>query len=144
MVFLAGEVVVDYSVRLKQQLDWNRLWITAWANGVPSYIPSRRVLAEGGYEADFSQVYYGLPERYKIQVEDILINAVQEMVGKSYIAASDQPPSPFHQLPSGEQLALRSLSEWAAPGPTGEAGEVAERIRDGMLDHGLDIEGRDA
>lgn len=129
MVFLAGEVVVDYSVRLKQQLDWQRLWITAWANGVPSYIPSRRVLAEGGYEADFSQVYYGLPERYEVQVEDILINAVQEMVGRSYVAASDQPPSPHHQLPSGEQLALQRLAEWAAAGLTGEAADVAERVR---------------
>ena len=32
MVFLGGEVVVDYSVRLNRELDWSRLWITAWAN----------------------------------------------------------------------------------------------------------------
>ena len=64
VVFLAGEVVVDYSVRLKSELDWRRLWINGWSNDVPSYIPSKRVLAEGGYEADFSQIYYAKPSRY--------------------------------------------------------------------------------
>ena len=53
MVFLAGEVVGDYSVRLKRELDWSRLWLNAWANDMPGYIPSRRILREGGYEADF-------------------------------------------------------------------------------------------
>ncbi|HJO54774.1 MAG TPA: neutral/alkaline non-lysosomal ceramidase N-terminal domain-containing protein, partial [Verrucomicrobiota bacterium] len=78
MVFLAGEVVVDYAVRLKRELDWSRLWINAWANDMPGYIPSRRVLEEGGYEADFSQVYYEQPGRYDPGVEDKLIQAVRE------------------------------------------------------------------
>ena len=51
-VFLAGEVVVDYALRLKRELDRSRLWVTAYANDVPCYIPSRRILAEGGYEAE--------------------------------------------------------------------------------------------
>ncbi|MEC7861390.1 MAG: neutral/alkaline non-lysosomal ceramidase N-terminal domain-containing protein, partial [Verrucomicrobiota bacterium] len=68
MVFLAGEVVVDYSVRLNRELDWKRLWISAWSNDMPGYIPSKRVLKEGGYEAEFSQVYYGLPGPYLPEV----------------------------------------------------------------------------
>lgn len=32
MVFLPGEVVVDYSHRLKRELDKSKLWITAYAN----------------------------------------------------------------------------------------------------------------
>src|SRR5206468_2485131 len=50
MVFLAGEAVVDYDLRLKTEFDPHRLWITAYANDVPCYIPSKRVLSEGGYE----------------------------------------------------------------------------------------------
>ena len=79
MVFLAGEVVVDYSVRLNAELDWKRLWISAWSNDMPGYIPSKRVLKEGGYEAEFSQVYYGLPGPYLPEVEDTVVNAVTEI-----------------------------------------------------------------
>ncbi len=87
MVFLAGEVVVDYSLRLKRELDSERLWITAWANDMPGYIPSRRVLVEGGYEAEFSQIYYGKPGPYATQVEDTLVHAVKELVGREFEAS---------------------------------------------------------
>ena len=42
MVFLPGEVVVDYALRLKWEIDQNRLWVVAYSNDVPCYIPSRR------------------------------------------------------------------------------------------------------
>ena len=102
VVFLAGEVVVDYSVRLKRELDWSRLWINGWANDMPGYIPSRRILLEGGYEADFSQVYYEQPGRYDPSVEDKLVNAVKEMVGLEFRSKPDQEPAPFHKLLSSE------------------------------------------
>ena len=50
MVFLAGEVVQDYSIRMSDMFDANRLWVNAYCNDVPCYIPSKRVLREGGYE----------------------------------------------------------------------------------------------
>src|SRR6185436_10036271 len=46
MVFLPGEVVVDYSLRLKREFDRQRLWVNAYANDAPCYIPSERVLKE--------------------------------------------------------------------------------------------------
>ena len=64
MVFLPGEVVVDYALRLKWEIDQHRLWVVAYTNDVPCYIPSRRVLSEGGYEADLSMVFYGHPSRF--------------------------------------------------------------------------------
>ena len=57
LVFLGGEVVVDYSVRLKRELDAQRLWVNGYSNDVPCYIPSRRILDEGGYEAETSLWY---------------------------------------------------------------------------------------
>ena len=122
MVFLPGEVVVDYSVRLNRELAWPRLWITAWANGMPGYIPSRRVLSEGGYEADFSQVYYEQPGRYKPEVEEVVVGAVHRVVGEEFAAPEDQKPAPFHRPPSGEDAAFEKLVEWAAaPGSPEEA-----------------------
>src|SRR5207248_282582 len=60
MVHLPGEVVVDYSRRLRTELDLRRLWLTAYANHAPCYIPSERVLKEGGYEGGGAMIYYDL------------------------------------------------------------------------------------
>jgi hypothetical protein len=80
MVFLAGEVVVDYALRLKWEIDPDRLWTVAYSNDVPCYIPSRRILSEGGYEADQSMVYYGHPSRFAPEVEDRIIQAVHDLL----------------------------------------------------------------
>jgi neutral ceramidase len=129
MVFLAGEVVVDYSVRLNRELDWTKLWITAWSNEMPGYIPSKRVLAEGGYEADFSQVYYEQPARYSPEVEDVLVAAVKEMVGPTFAATKDQPTTPFNRAPNGEAEAFRRVAKWAVSEKTEEEAAVLRIVR---------------
>jgi len=78
-VILGGEVVVDYALRLKHELG-SATWIAAYANDVMAYIPSRRVLNEGGYEGGGAMVYYGLPTVWAPQVEEIVVRAVHEQV----------------------------------------------------------------
>jgi hypothetical protein len=82
MVFLAGEVVVDYAARLTSEYGSDRLWITAYANDVPCYIPSKRILREGGYEADSSMIYYGRPTRLALETEDLIVAKVRELLPK--------------------------------------------------------------
>lgn len=84
MVFLPGEVVVDYSLRLKREFDPQRLWVSAYANYVPCYIPSKRIWNEGGYEGGGAMVYYDLPTRLSENTEEIIINAVYEIMPKSF------------------------------------------------------------
>ena len=55
-IFLGGEVVVDYALRIKLELGSGRTWIAAYCNDVMAYIPSRRVLTEGGYEGGGAMV----------------------------------------------------------------------------------------
>jgi hypothetical protein len=50
LVGLAGEVVVDYVASLEKALGPQRLWVAAYCNDVFGYLPSARVLQEGGYE----------------------------------------------------------------------------------------------
>ena len=90
MVFLPGEVVVDYALRLKRELNGARLWVTAYANDVPCYIASRRVLKEGGYEADTSMIFYGRPTRLAPSVEDQIIEAAKSVVPASFAAGSSR------------------------------------------------------
>ncbi|MCS6863451.1 MAG: neutral/alkaline non-lysosomal ceramidase N-terminal domain-containing protein [Gemmataceae bacterium] len=80
LIALGGEVVVDYHIRLKKELPTSRtLWVMAYANDVMSYIPSARVLKEGGYEADSSQIYYGMPGQYSPTIEDAIIAKVKQL-----------------------------------------------------------------
>jgi neutral ceramidase len=80
MVFLPGEVVVDYAMLLNERHGADRLWITAYANDVPCYIPSKRILREGGYEADQSMIFYGRPTRLAPETEDIILQTVAELL----------------------------------------------------------------
>ena len=61
LVALPGETVVDYSLRLKRELssepDGPAVWVAGYSNDVFAYIPSRRVLLEGGYEAGGAMRY---------------------------------------------------------------------------------------
>ncbi|MBU6275371.1 MAG: dehydrogenase, partial [Planctomycetes bacterium] len=75
-VFLAGEVVVDYATRLKQQLDGGRVWLHAYANACPGYVPSERILREGGYEGGGAMIYYDIPGPYAVGLEEKLVGAV--------------------------------------------------------------------
>ncbi len=100
MTFLPGEVVVDYALRLKKEFDSSRLWVTAYANDVPCYIPSERVLREGGYEAGDAMAYYGHPIRLKPGVEGLIINAVHKAAGPGFERpvpkdADDATPAPL-------------------------------------------------
>lgn len=75
-IFLGGEVVVDYAVRLKRERRGSKTWVVGYANDVMAYIPSRRVLQEGGYEGGGAMVYYGLPTIWAPEVEQLIVDAV--------------------------------------------------------------------
>ncbi len=96
MVFLPGEVTVDYQLRLKTEFDAGRLWINAYSNAAPCYIPSRKVLAEGGYEGGGAMVYYDQPAKFAAGVEQRVVDTVQQIIPGQYLASyrADLPPKP--------------------------------------------------
>ncbi len=81
-VILGGEVVVDYSLRIKRNLGSSNTWVSAYCNDVLAYIPSLRVLKEGGYEGATSMLYYGHPTSWAEPIEEDIIAAVNRLVGK--------------------------------------------------------------
>lgn len=74
--FLGGEVVVDYALRIKAERRGVHTWVAGYSHDVMAYIPSRRVLAEGGYEGGGAMVYYGLLSPWSETCEDDIIQAV--------------------------------------------------------------------
>lgn len=78
-IALGGEVVVDYALSFEKQFGPNA-WVIGYANDVMSYIPSRRVWAEGGYEAGAFPVY-GLPaQRWSEQIESRITDATAKLI----------------------------------------------------------------
>jgi hypothetical protein len=84
LVGLSGEVVVDYAIRLQKELggEGRALWVAAYANDVLGYIPSVRVLKEGGYEA--GEAFYGStwPAPLAEDIESIVVNTAHDVVTK--------------------------------------------------------------
>lgn len=85
MVFLAGEVCVDYSLRLKSELDRERIWLTAYANDFCSYIPSERLVLEGGYGGGAEIPYFALPNTLKAGLEDAIVKEARRQVPGSFV-----------------------------------------------------------
>jgi hypothetical protein len=84
MVFLGGEVVSEYALRLKREMDGSRLWVNAYSNDVSFYVASQRMIPEGGYEVEGSMVYYGQPARLADGTEDRIVGAVRELLPPAF------------------------------------------------------------
>ncbi|MGZ0164199.1 MAG: neutral/alkaline non-lysosomal ceramidase N-terminal domain-containing protein [Planctomycetales bacterium] len=93
-VALPGETVVDYSLRIKRE---NRkqggpdVWVAGYSNDVFAYIPSLRILLEGGYEAGGamrSMTTVVQPGAFAPNVEDLLMSRVNELIKSTADAAS--------------------------------------------------------
>jgi len=84
LVALAGETVVDYSLRLKRELRGRAaVWVSGYNNDVFGYIPSRRVLAEGGYEPRRSMNYMTgtiQPGPFAPSIEERIIGKVHQLL----------------------------------------------------------------
>jgi neutral ceramidase len=80
--FLGGEVVVDFAIRTKSEQHGPKTWVAGYSNDVMAYIPSRRVLTEGGYEGGGAMVYYGQPTVWSENVENQIMAEIDRQAGK--------------------------------------------------------------
>jgi hypothetical protein len=86
LVALSGEVVVDYSLRLKSELAGPAVWVAGYSNDVFGYLPSLRVLTEGGYEGGGAMRYTSLPGPFAPSVEKAVIDKVHQLAEKTRVA----------------------------------------------------------
>jgi neutral ceramidase len=77
---LSGEVVLDYTLRLRKEFPHEKLISSGYNNDVVCYIPSKRVLKEGGYEAVDSMIYYAQPGPFRDDVEDRIFGAIRRLM----------------------------------------------------------------
>ena len=80
LVALGGEVVVDYALRLAREYPEDRIWAAGYSNDVFGYVPSLRVLHEGGYEGADAMIYYGRPGPFTADVEELIFGEVRRLM----------------------------------------------------------------
>lgn len=120
MINLAGEVVVDYSIRLKDAYGAEQLWVNGYANDVSCYIASRRIVKEGGYEGETSMYWYNKPSAFVPEVEDIIIHAADELIAPVF--KNIRPETNHQTVIQKEDDGSYRLSSWLA-------GTKGERIK---------------
>lgn len=84
LLCLSGEIVVGYSLQAKKTYAGEKLFVAGYCNQVVCYIPTKKVLEEGGYEPVTSMIYYGMPGPFNKNVEEKVtaaISAVMQKVG---------------------------------------------------------------
>jgi hypothetical protein len=80
LVGLGGEVVVDYAHRLAREHPDEKMWVAGYSNDVFGYVPSARVLREGGYEGGDAMIYYGRPAPFTDAVEETIVSRVAQLI----------------------------------------------------------------
>ncbi len=77
---LGGEPTVKYSIDLKGFFGKD-VFVMGYSNDVMGYIPSEKILSEGGYEGESSQIAYGLPSKWKTGIEDKICREMIKLAG---------------------------------------------------------------
>jgi len=83
LIAIGGEPVVDYALRFKAEYGWEATWVAGYSNDVMGYIPSLRVLKEGGYEGGGAMINYGRPGPLAPEVEEVIASKVHEVVTRA-------------------------------------------------------------
>jgi neutral ceramidase len=79
-VMMGGEVVVDYARRIKRMFAADHPWPIGYAYEVPCYIPSARLIKEGGYETESSMIYYGFYGPFRGSIEAQLVERLESLL----------------------------------------------------------------
>jgi hypothetical protein len=76
IIGMSGEVVIDYAIAAKKRFPRENMFVAGYCTEVQCYIPSKRILDEGGYEPESSMIYYGFPGPFAGNVEERVMDAV--------------------------------------------------------------------
>lgn len=80
LLAMNGEIVADYGLRIRT-LSQGDVLPLGYANGMTGYVPTERILAEGGYEAGEAAPYFLLPAPFAPAVEPLMNDAIATVLG---------------------------------------------------------------
>ena len=80
LIALAGEPVVDFARRFKSDFAGPLVWVAGYSNDMFGYLPTRRVLLEGGYEGGRATLWSALPAPLAESAEERVVETVRKLV----------------------------------------------------------------
>jgi hypothetical protein len=80
LVALGGEASVDYALQFKKDFSGPLVWVAGYSNDMFGYLPTRRILLEGGYEGGRAILWSALPAPFDESVEGRVLEAVRRLV----------------------------------------------------------------
>jgi hypothetical protein len=80
LIALGGEPVADYARRFKSEFTGALVWVAGYSNDMFGYLPTRRVIQEGGYEGGRASLWSGLPTPLAESAEDRVVEIVRRLV----------------------------------------------------------------
>lgn len=134
-VALEGEVCADWGPLVRSLAKTQHAMAIAYANEVPGYIPTARIIREGGYEGDTSHMAYFLPAPFQPQMEIELTSLVEQALGRAdagsgkgsaapgnpanllsmpYLAVTPMTPTTASEALEIKRARLLAAQEWPA------------------------------
>ena len=92
MVALEGEVCADWGAMTRALATTRHAMVIGYANHCPGYIPTARIIREGGYEGDTSHMAYFLPAPFQPKIEVELSQLLLKALGRSNQDQAKTPP----------------------------------------------------
>lgn len=80
LVALEGEVCSDWGPVVRRLAPTPHAMVVAYANEVSAYIPTARIIREGGYEGDRSHMTYTMPAPFEERMEAELLALLERAV----------------------------------------------------------------
>jgi hypothetical protein len=80
-IAMNGEVVLEYGMFIKEETKGKVLPL-GYANGMVGYVPTAAQIAEGGYEAKDSSIYFALPAPFDPSIETIIRQGITQLIRK--------------------------------------------------------------
>jgi dienelactone hydrolase len=130
VVALAGEVCADWGPMVRALPKTRHAMTIGYANEVAGYIPTARIIREGGYEGDTSHMAYFLPAPFQPQMEIELTALVERALGRGntapalphkmnrvalpYLAATEMRPTTAAEELEIKRARILAAEEWPA------------------------------
>lgn len=82
MIGIGGEPVIDFAHMMRREFAGPVVWVAGYCNDMFGYIPTRAILAEGGYEGGRSLWWSALPMPFTGEAEGCVMNGARRLVRK--------------------------------------------------------------
>ncbi len=80
LIALGGEPVAEFAEKCKAEFTGPTVWVAGYSNDMFGYLPTRRVLREGGYEGGRALLWSALPSPFQETAEEDVMRAIRRLV----------------------------------------------------------------